>query len=41
MSPAACTYSGPCGSFPRVSGDEPDPADMCANFLKFSPRERG
>ena len=28
-------------SFPCVSGDEPDPADMCADFLKYSLREWG
>ena len=27
--------------FPRVSGDEPGPADYDAILLTFSPRERG
>ena len=31
---------GPVG-FPRVSGDEPGPADLDRVLLVFSPRERG
>ena len=27
--------------FPRVSGDEPDPADTPPSQAAFSPRERG
>ena len=28
-------------SFPRVSGDEPITAQLAANGVEFSPRERG
>ena len=30
-----------CGSFPRVSGDEPDYVSGKMEGIKFSPRERG
>ena len=41
MSPTSPPDVSLAKRFPRVSGDEPDPADMCADFLKFSPREWG
>ena len=41
MSPDLKVSALPPASFPRVSGDEPGPADYDAVLLTFSPRERG
>ena len=38
-SPSPATPTG-C-SFPRVSGDEPEPSMLKAYYYGFSPRERG
>ena len=41
MSPQHNESPFPCGSFPRVSGDEPWSVVIFMNFPVFSPRERG
>ena len=41
MSPQSSQSSPMGGSFPRVSGDEPDGLNYIAGRLLFSPRERG
>ena len=41
MSPTGFTYYGWNDSFPRVSGDEPEPPTFWKPSSAFSPRERG
>ena len=41
MSPAFSGHVETIRSFPRVSGDEPITAQLAANGVEFSPRERG
>ena len=41
MSRAFESVGGGEGSFPRVSGDEPDQLRQMVSDGKFSPRERG
>ena len=41
MSPLIPAVEPACEGFPRVSGDEPITAQLAANGVEFSPRERG
>ena len=41
MSRALQATPQPDNGFPRVSGDEPQPATVCTVVWMFSPRERG
>ena len=41
MSRSVTALSVGTGRFPRVSGDEPDPAAKFPELNAFSPRERG
>ena len=41
MSPVFVGGCGRLGSFPRVSGDEPEDPASAYSFQAFSPRERG
>ena len=41
MSPSVDAGPGESRSFPRVSGDEPRPAQVARITFMFSPRERG
>ena len=41
MSPAVTYTPTVTSSFPRVSGDEPDPGLILLEGTEFSPRERG
>ena len=41
MSPIGLEGEGPAGSFPRMSGDEPNWLTLLFNFTVFSPHERG
>ena len=41
MSPPLWLRTPSAWRFPRVSGDEPITAQLAANGVEFSPRERG
>ena len=41
MSPVSVNVNQAIGSFPRVSGDEPNDHDRRSTRTQFSPRERG